>query len=787
MDTTYFGFRENPFTVTPDPRFFYVNRASQEVYASLLSGIRERKGFLLLTGEAGTGKTTLLCQLMSHLEAPVHCIFFDSTNLTNVTFEELLRLICAELGLLEDQRGSLRKLQALNASLMARAKEGGTGVLLIDEAHNLRDEVLGTLHLLAPLDTSSEKLLLQTVLVGQPELERKLAQPKLRQLKQRIALQCRLDGLEEREVGLFIHHRLRTVGYDRQDLFVPEAIQRIAVYSKGVPQLINIICDNALLSAAEACQRTVSVKIIDEVAHNLRIREQFEGARPFLRDEDRQFQQEQGAEAYASSREAGVRFAILQPQGLENPDVVPAPGETSRSPSWSLLLSGFTFLTLLTLGLLYYWRLAPVPSPPALTLPVITWVEPTDVNRPPLITAASPAVDRLEVTAGEEQSFSVEAADPDTRDRLVYVWLLDGHEVARGQQWRFAPSVAAAKSQHQVTVAVADKEGAKAEKQWTVAVVKALPQPPVITRVTPTAQEVRVAEGQKLTFALDATSPQAGPLQYVWFLDGHEQGRGRTWTYRPQFDEGGPTLKEVTGRVTDRDNHTVERHWQMGVQDVNRPPLITAASPAGDTLEVTAGEEQSFSVKAADPDAGDRLVYVWLLDGQEVARGPQWRFRMPAAPAAKTPHQVEVKVSDTGGLKNRLVWNIVTKVPPPPPRIVSVQPPEVVSPPALPLSEGEVRAWLEVHRHAWEEKNVDLLVELGVVAGQRAERAREILSRYKNFNVALQGVDIHIAGNRAEVSFSRVDTIDGKAVSHPDRKVFILERGANSRLTARPQ
>src|SRR5919198_1025398 len=103
MDTTYFGFRENPFTVTPDPRFFYVNRAYQEAYASVHSGIRERKGFLLLTGEAGTGKTTLLCRLMSHLEAPTHCIFFDSTNLTNVTFEELLRLICAELGRPENQ------------------------------------------------------------------------------------------------------------------------------------------------------------------------------------------------------------------------------------------------------------------------------------------------------------------------------------------------------------------------------------------------------------------------------------------------------------------------------------------------------------------------------------------------------------------------------------------------------------------------------------------------------------------------------------------------------------
>jgi hypothetical protein len=126
-------------------------------------------------------------------------------------------------------------------------------------------------------------------------------------------------------------------------------------------------------------------------------------------------------------------------------------------------------------------------------------------------------------------------------------------------------------------------------------------------------------------------------------------------------------------------------------------------------------------------------------------------------------------------------------MPSPPSRIASVQPLEVVLPPSLPLSEGEVQAWLEVHRHAWEEKNVDLLVKLGVVASQRAERARQILSTYKSFSVVLQDVDIRIAGDWAEVSFSRVDTIDGKAVSHPDRKVFILEREANGRLTAQPQ
>ncbi len=275
MYLEYFGFREKPFNVTPDPRFFYNNPIYQETYAGLLYGIRERKGFISLIGEVGTGKTTLLRKLMSDLREPIHFVYVCYTTLT---FEELLSFICADLGLTAGEKSHLQRIQALNDFLIGVSKEGGTGVLLVDEAQNLGDEVLENLRLLSNLETASEKLL-QIVLVGQPELERKLAQPKLRQLKQRIAIQGRLGRLKEREVGPFIASRLAAVGYEGQDLFTPESIRRIAAYSKGTPRLINVICDNSLLVAYSLNQTTVPAEIVEEVARDLQLRVEPRGGR----------------------------------------------------------------------------------------------------------------------------------------------------------------------------------------------------------------------------------------------------------------------------------------------------------------------------------------------------------------------------------------------------------------------------------------------------------------------------------------------------------------------------
>jgi hypothetical protein len=164
----------------------------------------------------------------------------------------------------------LHKIQALNEFLIAQSQRGGTVVLLVDEAQNLTDDVLENLRLLSNLETASEKLL-QIVLVGQTELEAKLAQPQLRQIKQRVALHCRLDCLKDREIGPFINYRLRIAGYEGEDLFAPDAVCAVAFYSKGIPRLINVICDNALLVGYATSAKQISGDIVREVAVDLQL------------------------------------------------------------------------------------------------------------------------------------------------------------------------------------------------------------------------------------------------------------------------------------------------------------------------------------------------------------------------------------------------------------------------------------------------------------------------------------------------------------------------------------
>ena len=263
--TEYFGLREMPFSVTPDPRFCYANRGYEEAYATLLYGVRERKGFIVLTGEVGTGKTTVLHRLMQTLEPQTPFVFFFNPRLD---FDDILAFACNELRLAADRSGRLAKIQVLYEFLLRQLRNGATTAFLIDEAQGLTDETLEDLRLLSNLETTGEKLL-QIALVGQPELEIKLAQPGLRQLRQRIALRCRLEQLKGHEVGPYIQRRLRTAGGDGEELFTSEAVLRIAEYSRGIPRLINAICDNALLIGYGASQKTITHEIIEEVVGDL--------------------------------------------------------------------------------------------------------------------------------------------------------------------------------------------------------------------------------------------------------------------------------------------------------------------------------------------------------------------------------------------------------------------------------------------------------------------------------------------------------------------------------------
>jgi type II secretory pathway predicted ATPase ExeA len=270
MYNDYFGFTEAPFSLTPDPRFSYTNALYQEAFATLRYGIEARKGFIVITGEAGTGKTTLLRRLMQSFGRHVQTAYIYNPH---VTLTELLRLILSDLGLTNRTEDRLAMIAQLNEYLIKQLKQRNIVTLLVDEAQELSIEMLEEIRLLSNLETDTQKLL-QIVLMGQPELERKLDQPELRQLKQRVALRCRLDPLPSSEVGEYILARLKAVGYSRKDLFHASAIEKIAAHSRGIPRIINIICDNALLIAFAASKKTVSAATIDEVARDLRLNQQ---------------------------------------------------------------------------------------------------------------------------------------------------------------------------------------------------------------------------------------------------------------------------------------------------------------------------------------------------------------------------------------------------------------------------------------------------------------------------------------------------------------------------------
>jgi general secretion pathway protein A len=265
---THFGLREQPFNASPDARFCYAHPGYREAYAMLLYGIRERKGLIALTGEVGTGKTTLLRRLMDNLDPTLKVVFVYNTTLE---FDELVEFICGELKLPVSGHSHAGRLQALNQFLLEEDTRGGAVVLLLDEAQNLSAATLENLRLISSPETSTAKPL-QIVLVGQPELEWKLTDPALRPVTQGITVRHRLKPLSDAEVEPFIDYRLRVMGRQRQDLFTDDAIRTLIPYVNGIPRLINIVCDNALLAAYGVNALRVTGAIVDEVVADLRLK-----------------------------------------------------------------------------------------------------------------------------------------------------------------------------------------------------------------------------------------------------------------------------------------------------------------------------------------------------------------------------------------------------------------------------------------------------------------------------------------------------------------------------------
>ena len=266
MFESHFGLREMPFGVTPDPRFFYEHPIYLEGLAALVHGIEAKKGFMLVTGEVGTGKTILLRKLMRHLEPRVHFVFVSNSHLTSYGLTEL---IVHNLGISQKDKTRLEMVQDLNGYLTQQLSNGRIVALLIDEAQKLSDEALEGLCDLSNLETDEEKLL-QIVLVGQPEVAAKLNKSSLRRIKQRIALHHRLYSLQTPgEVDHYICHRLQVAGYGGPEIFNKEAVEATWQYSGGTPRLINILCDNALAMACAAAKRKVSPYMIMKAASSL--------------------------------------------------------------------------------------------------------------------------------------------------------------------------------------------------------------------------------------------------------------------------------------------------------------------------------------------------------------------------------------------------------------------------------------------------------------------------------------------------------------------------------------
>jgi len=270
MYNEFFGLKESAFNVSPDPRYFFLTPVMREALAGLAYGVQRRKGIILLTGEVGTGKTTLLNQLMDWLRQNQAATAFVFNTRLNV--EDLFNYILTDFGISCASRAKSDMLIRLNTWLLDRyvAGEPEPAVLIVDEAQNLSLELLEEIRLLTNLETSSEKLL-QIVLSGQPELEWKLKDPKLRQLRQRITLRYRTSQLSLPETLSYIEERLRIAGAKGEPIFPPEAIESIHEYSRGVPRVINVLCEHALINAFAGRQKRVSVSLIHEVAREFEL------------------------------------------------------------------------------------------------------------------------------------------------------------------------------------------------------------------------------------------------------------------------------------------------------------------------------------------------------------------------------------------------------------------------------------------------------------------------------------------------------------------------------------
>lgn len=265
MYLSFYGLREVPFAPTPDPKFLFQSARHREALAQLIYGVRERKGFIVLTGEIGTGKTTLLRTLLERLNADTPVAYVHNSALG---IEGLLEYVLQDWGVKSTATSHAQRLFELNEFLTEQHRKGGSPLLVIDEAQNLSVQTLEAVRMLSNFETTNQKLM-QILLVGQPELRDKLDLPELRQLKQRIALRCHIAPLSAEETRLYIRHRLRIAGAVDAGIFTDGAIQKIVNYSGGTPRVINIVCDHCLLSGFADSKKRIDAGTVSEALEYL--------------------------------------------------------------------------------------------------------------------------------------------------------------------------------------------------------------------------------------------------------------------------------------------------------------------------------------------------------------------------------------------------------------------------------------------------------------------------------------------------------------------------------------
>jgi general secretion pathway protein A len=266
MYEAFYGFKEKPFDLHPDPDYLYMSRVHENTYTHLEYAIVENKGFVVVTGEIGSGKTTLTNYLLNKIGEEIQV---GLVNNTNILPAEFLKMVCKEFELDPKTNDKAELIDIFSGYLIDQFAAGERVVLIIDEAQNLTNDTMEEIRMLSNIETEKHHLI-QIILVGQPELKFKLQQSNLKQFAQRVTVHCHLKGLEKDEVSEYIGHRLEVGGSKRSDIFKKETIERIAEYSRGIPRLINVLCDSALVYGFADELETIEIDILENVYEELK-------------------------------------------------------------------------------------------------------------------------------------------------------------------------------------------------------------------------------------------------------------------------------------------------------------------------------------------------------------------------------------------------------------------------------------------------------------------------------------------------------------------------------------